>query len=84
MEILVKEGFVQSVDLGDGEKLYELVDPGEHHHHLVCNHCGTQIHMDECAIEDLREYLIETYGFHVTVHRLEMFGACEVCLKKKF
>lgn len=81
MEILLKEGFVQSVDLGDTQKLYELVCPGEHHHHLVCDGCGLQIHMEECALDDFRQTLVETYGFCVSLHRLEIFGTCENCTR---
>ncbi len=83
LEILVREGHVQVIDLGDGEKLYEVVNQGEHHHHLICNVCGTSVHMDECAIEDFRNILVDNYGFQVAVHRMEIFGTCEQCLKKR-
>src|ERR1700677_1454492 len=46
LESLVQMGLVQAVVLGDGERRYELVKPGEHHHHLVCEHCRSSIHLD--------------------------------------
>src|SRR6185437_11907390 len=39
LESLVGLGLVQAVDIGDGERRYEVVNPGEHHHHLVCRSC---------------------------------------------
>src|SRR3990167_4015653 len=43
LESLVGLGLVQAVDFGDGEKRYELVEPGEHHHHLVCQRCKRSV-----------------------------------------
>ena len=39
LESLVILGLVQAVDLGDGERRYELIEPGEHHHHIICEEC---------------------------------------------
>ena len=47
MELFMKMKIVQAVDIGDGKRRYELVDPLNHHHHLICNKCG--------SIEDINE-----------------------------
>ncbi len=31
---------IQSVDLGEGFKSYEMVLPENHRHHIICNKCG--------------------------------------------
>lgn len=79
LESLVALGLVQSVDLGDGEKRFELVAPGEHHHHLVCEKCRDSIHLDQCLVEDLESAIKSKYGFEVRAHILEMFGVCRRC-----
>jgi Fur family ferric uptake transcriptional regulator len=82
LESLVSEGLVQAVDLGDGERRYELVKPGEHHHHLVCESCRQSVHLDQCLIEELEEGIRSKYGFQVKGHILEIFGTCQGCSVK--
>ncbi len=82
LESLVSEGLVQAVDLGDGERRYELVKPGEHHHHLVCESCRQSVHLDQCLIEELEEGIRSKYGFQVKGHILEIFGTCKECTAK--
>lgn len=56
LESLVSQGLlVQEVVLGDGERRYEMVHPGEHHHHLVCEKCRKSVHLDECLVEQMRK-----------------------------
>src|SRR5436190_2191615 len=41
LDLLTEKGLLQRVDLGAGIARYEAVHSGgEHHHHLVCDHCG--------------------------------------------
>ncbi|MBZ0189165.1 MAG: transcriptional repressor [Candidatus Obscuribacterales bacterium] len=79
LESLAEHSLVQAVDLGDGEKRYELVKPGEHHHHLVCDSCKSSVHLDQCLIEELEGGIRTKYGFHVRGHVLEIFGICQDC-----
>jgi len=83
LESLVGLGLVQAVDLGDGERRYELVKPGEHHHHLVCEDCRGSIHLDECLVQELEEAIKTKYGFEIRAHVLEIFGLCGECQKRK-
>jgi Fur family ferric uptake transcriptional regulator len=79
LESLVALGIVQAVDLGDGEKRFELVTPGEHHHHLICERCRDSIHLDKCLLEDLESAIKTKYGFETKAHILEIFGVCKRC-----
>jgi Fur family ferric uptake transcriptional regulator len=79
LDSLVELGLVQQVDLGDGEKRYELVKPGEHHHHLVCDRCKSSVHLDQCLVEDFDEAVTKKYGFEIRAHVLEIFGLCRNC-----
>ena len=70
---------VQEVVLGDGERRYEVVHPGEHHHHLVCQSCNKSVHLDECLVEQFEETIRNSYGFQIKSHLLELFGLCQDC-----
>lgn len=83
LDVLVAKGFVQVVDLGDGEKRYEVVTPGEHHHHLVCETCGQSNHLDQCVVEEIEDTIRAKYGFVIKSHVLEIFGICESCHSKE-
>lgn len=83
LDSLVEKGYVQAVDLGDGEKRYEVVTPGEHHHHLVCESCGQSNHLDQCVVEEIEDTIRSKYGFTIKSHVLEIFGVCSKCDKKQ-
>jgi Fur family transcriptional regulator, ferric uptake regulator len=83
LESLVAMGLVQAVDLGDGERRYEVVAPGEHHHHLVCRQCGSSTHLDSCLVEDMEEAIKTKYNFEIDSHVFEVFGTCTECQKKR-
>jgi len=79
LESLVGQGLVQAVDLGDGERRYEVVKPGEHHHHLICEKCNSSVHLDQCVVHDLVDAIKSKYGFTTRAHILEIFGTCSKC-----
>lgn len=81
LESLVTLGRVQAVELGDGERRYEVVKPGEHHHHLVCDVCRSSVHLDQCVVEDIEQAVKTKYGFDTRSHILEIFGTCKNCKK---
>lgn len=83
LDSLVEKGYVQAVDLGDGEKRYEVVAPGEHHHHLVCENCGQSNHLDQCVVEEIEDTIRAKYGFTIKSHVLEIFGVCSKCSKSE-
>jgi Fur family transcriptional regulator, ferric uptake regulator len=55
------------------------VQPGEHHHHLVCEHCRESIHLDQCMVEEIEAAIHAKYGFKTRAHILELFGVCKKC-----
>ncbi len=83
LESLVTLGLVQAVDFGDGERRYEVVNPGEHHHHLVCKNCRNSTHLDSCLVHDIEDAVRAKYGFEIESHILEIFGVCKDCFSKR-
>ena len=84
LESLVSLGYVQGVDLGDGERRYEVIEKGEHHHHIICDDCRSSVHLDECLVEELEKAIAVKYGYDVHSHILEIFGRCPNCKEKQF
>ncbi|OGG30076.1 hypothetical protein A2973_02495 [Candidatus Gottesmanbacteria bacterium RIFCSPLOWO2_01_FULL_49_10] len=78
LDLFTRLGLVQKTQFGDQTARYELVGATGHHHHLVCEQCG--------SIEDVpldEQMLLGQVGkkskFQVTRHTLEFFGRCIKC-----
>jgi Fur family ferric uptake transcriptional regulator len=73
LDLFTGIGVVRRLDLGDGPR-YELAE--DHHHHLICEHCGDVSEFEECPL-DLR--LLRDKGFEINAHSLEIYGRCTGC-----
>lgn len=78
LELFVEMGVVHAIQLGEDKKRYELVDSENHHHHLVCNSCGTieNITFNEKSL--LNEVTAKSV-FKIDHHHMEFFGQCKNC-----
>ncbi len=70
-------GIVKTVFLKEDKLRYELND--EHHHHLVCNNCGSIQAIHGSWLEAAEKYIENQYKFAVSEHTLEFFGMCARC-----
>lgn len=79
VSVLVEGGFLEALDIGGGQLLYEHVLGAKHHDHLVCLGCRRieEFHCEE--IERAQDREAEQRGFHVTHHSLRIFGYCAEC-----
>ena len=78
LEVLAKGGFVETVETGRGEVLYEHM--GQHHHdHMVCVECGKIEEFHDERIEDLQERAAEAVGFVIVSHVHRLSGLCSGC-----
>ena len=78
LELLKRLGLVTETDLGDGRARYHPVEKG-HHHHLVCEKCGTIIDIDESTLTRLQDVLLHRYNFSARLSHLAIFGRCVNC-----
>ncbi len=78
LELFVKMGIVNELELGDGKKRYELRDEDNHHHHLICNSCKKieDIFLNE---EMLMKNIRNKSDYKIASHKLEFFGLCASC-----
>ena len=80
LELLKRLGLVTETDLGGGRVRYHSAEKG-HHHHLVCEKCGTIIDIDESTLARLQDVLLHRYNFSARLSHLAIFGRCERCQK---
>jgi len=78
LELLKRLGLVTETDLGNGHVRYHPVEKG-HHHHLVCEKCGTIIDIDESTLARLQNVLLHRYNFSARLSHLAIFGRCVNC-----
>lgn len=71
---------VQKVQVGHDTARYEPVRTGEgHHHHLVCDSCGTITPFTDPALEDAIRKVSRRLPMDVAEHEIVLRGACEIC-----
>ena len=81
--LLVEGGFLESIDPGSGELLYEHVLGHRHHDHLVCLVCGKLQEFSDPEIERLQVAAAAKKGFTISHHNLRIFGTCSACARRK-
>lgn len=63
------------------KQLYELAAPfTPHHHHLVCEKCGTLTEIHSKKLESMIANLTNEHGFIATGHHFEITGLCSECV----
>jgi len=80
LELLKELGLVTEIALGDGRVRYHPAEKG-HHHHLVCQKCGSMIDLPELVLLSLEEALSRDYQFKADLKHLAIFGLCAKCDK---
>lgn len=62
----------------DGELTYRLCGT-QHHHHLVCEACGSVEEVGAEQVESWIKVIARRRGFSVTGHTVDVFGSCRDC-----
>jgi len=76
--LLSRLHLVNEVAVG-GVSHYEYADPGQRHHHMVCEHCGTTFHLAPRFLDRLRSTLLEATGFELHTEHFTVSGLCQTC-----
>ena len=83
MKLLSEAGVAEELDFGDGLIRYEHKIGHAHHDHLICTVCGKFIETSDERLEKLQQELAERNDFTPLRHRLQIFGICGKCKKRK-
>ena len=78
MKLLQDLDLVCRLPLGDGGVRYE-VSRSEHHHHLICSHCGAVTEFSDPELDSLIGANASGKGFRLDGHSLELYGLCAKC-----
>jgi Fur family transcriptional regulator, ferric uptake regulator len=79
LEQLEQLGLIQRVDAGAEAAGYERIDPGAHHHHLVCRQCGELEAFADPALERAIESISDGTEFEIESHDVVLRGRCPRC-----
>jgi Fur family ferric uptake transcriptional regulator len=80
LQHLAQAGLARTFPAGEGELAYKLCDPG-HHHHLICERCGTVVEIPSCEVEEWAMAVATRRGFSLSSHQAELFGLCDTCAR---
>ena len=83
LEQLETLGLVQRVGVKGDAAGFERVDPGGHHHHIVCEHCGRVIAFEDDGLEQAIHALGSREDFTVSSHEVTLRGECASCGRKQ-
>lgn len=71
---------VQKIQVGQAKARYEPVRTGHgHHHHLVCDNCGTIAPFSDPELETAIRKLSRRVPMRVAEHEIVLHGACKDC-----
>jgi Fur family ferric uptake transcriptional regulator len=80
LDELEQLGLVRRVDIGQEMARYEAVRGGDgHHHHLVCDSCGSVTPFTDDALEDAIRELSRRVPIRVSEHEITLHGDCRAC-----
>ena len=80
---LADAGELDALRTDDGETRYRRCNSNEHHHHLVCRHCGTAIEIDGPAVERWAHQTAKSHSYTDVAHTLEIIGTCPDCATRQ-
>jgi len=83
LKLLARLGLATQRKFVDGETRYEPASEGTHHDHLICLDCGKIIEFEDQALEALQNRIARRHRFRISHHRMELYGRCEECNRKK-
>jgi Fur family ferric uptake transcriptional regulator len=78
LNLLCECGLAQQRNFGT-QTHYDNISRKGHHDHMICTKCGTIIEFENCDIEELQEEVARQHDFHITTHKLELYGQCSTC-----
>lgn len=81
LALLQEGGFIESLDTGRGELVYEHTLGHRHHDHMVCLECGRIEEFHDDRIEELQQEAARKKGFRLVSHDHRLLGYCKRCKK---
>jgi len=68
-------GILETTDL-NAEKHFRINCSNQHHHHFICNECGSTKKLKICPMDEVEKILT---SYHIEDHKFEVYGLCPTC-----
>ena len=81
IKFLLNNGYIVEARIHPNEISYESAEL-KHHHHLVCDSCGSVDSFANCIADELEEDIYKKKGFKIKRHTFELYGTCSSCERK--
>lgn len=79
LNLLKDADLVEQQQFDDGRAVFEVLQPGEHHDHIICTKCRKVVEFHNEAIEELQRAIAREHGFELSYHTHELYGLCASC-----
>jgi Fur family transcriptional regulator, ferric uptake regulator len=83
LKLLAEAGLAEERRFEDGFTRFEYKNANAHHDHLICTGCGSIFEFENESIEALQRDVAGKKGFKVQSHKLEIYGMCAACQRRK-
>lgn len=80
LRVFKDAGLVVELTYGDASSRFDA-NVEEDHYHAICSKCGAISDFHFPYLRDAEESAAKDIGFHVTGHRMEVYGICDACQK---
>jgi len=81
LEVLEELGLVKETRIRD-RAYYELAEEGTDHYHLVCDQCGSTLHIEGDHMVPVLHHITDDHDFVVSNADLVVHGRCARCQAK--
>lgn len=82
IQLLYELKLINKLELNDGFIRYEIgvLDEGKHHHHhLICEVCGSVTEAEDDLLDLIEDTCSSKYNFKVNDHIVKFYGVCNKC-----
>ena len=81
---LCEDGLLRKYTIGPNSSCCYQYSSGtcHEHFHLICEKCGTLIHLQCDEVEHLLTHIKEEHGFMVDMSKINLYGLCDKCQKE--
>lgn len=80
----VSKNLIKQIPTGSGPVLYEWEGQKTHHHHIICEMCGTMEDVIRCGPSEMMDEILKEAKRFSSIHRhmMEFYGLCSACSRK--
>jgi Fur family transcriptional regulator, peroxide stress response regulator len=81
LRVFKEVGLVKELTYGDSSSRFDCVTTD--HYHVICDDCGKIVDFHYPGLDEVETLAEQVTGFKVSRHRMEIYGVCPNCMKKK-